>query len=296
MKTHHAVAIVVGLGFAALVGCVVEPVTGARCGASGDGCECTTSVDRSGNNDADGWLEGECRASQFDDGLCCHGETYDSAPDCACDARVCSFIPSTIGFERCHCARGDAASDAEETGERCDEFGDFAFCERPTGGWCTCWGAAATPSDDSVLVESCSIEEVGCLGGEEVSDCGKAAANGTPDSSGSGSDSGPDASAGPSTSAASGPGTCEAKEAGTTMAPCTVDSDCFSDFCDETGNPGPYCFVPQTQDLAAGRGIACTTDQDCIDVAPDLAARGATIKCHVGDPDIYDGCEFGCGG
>jgi hypothetical protein len=83
-------------------------------------------------------------------------------------------------------------------------------------------------------------------------------------------------------------------EPGTSMASCATDSDCFSGFCDETGNPGPYCHVPQTADLESGRGYKCHSDADCEAVAPQLAARGATIKCHGGDPDIYDGCEFGC--
>jgi len=86
-------------------------------------------------------------------------------------------------------------------------------------------------------------------------------------------------------------GQCEYKEPGTTMAPCDVDADCYSGFCDETGNPGPYCFVPTSAVLGDGRAYACSSNQECADVVPEFVASGGTAICHGGDPDIYDGCE-----
>ncbi len=68
---------------------------------------------------------------------------------------------------------------------------------------------------------------------------------------------------------------CEYKERGTEFAPCKKDSDCYSGFCDETGNPGPYCWASSSA-LAQGRGIACSSDDDCplLDYAAELGIRG----------------------
>lgn len=94
--------------------------------------------------------------------------------------------------------------------------------------------------------------------------------------------------------AADGP--CQAKEAGTTWASCTKDSDCFGSFCDQTGKPAPYCHVPGSSQVGQGHGITCSKDADCAAVLPSSASsRGIVGKCQGRsnlDPAV---CQFNCG-
>jgi len=84
---------------------------------------------------------------------------------------------------------------------------------------------------------------------------------------------------------------CMAKERGIEFAPCKKDSDCYSEFCDETGNPEPYCWASSSA-LASGRGIACSENADC-PVPADAAARG--IKGWCGGSNIAQNyCSYTC--
>ena len=80
----------------------------------------------------------------------------------------------------------------------------------------------------------------------------------------------------------SGAGHCSDKEPGTNYAPCDADSDCYGGFCDETGNPGPYCYPPTPTALDSGRGYTCNTDQECNDVLDaDVLASGPSVPTCV---------------
>ena len=143
----------------------------------------------------------------------------------------------------------------------CEAPTNGACCVDPEVGQCLC---SAAKCNGFIQVASCNADAVRCLPREtEVTSC-----------------------AGP----VSG-GTCVNKQGGTDMAPCVHDSDCLSNFCDETGHPGPYCHVPQPQDIAAGRGLTCSTDASCEAAQPGFSGVG---KCHTGGTDIYEGCEFYC--
>lgn len=84
---------------------------------------------------------------------------------------------------------------------------------------------------------------------------------------------------------------CEDHEPGTEFAPCESDADCYSGFCDETGNPGPYCWASSTA-LAEGRGIACSSNEECT-VPAHAAERG--VKGFCGGSNIAQNyCSFVC--
>ena len=90
--------------------------------------------------------------------------------------------------------------------------------------------------------------------------------------------------------ASSEPKQCEPHEPGTEFAPCETDADCYSGFCDETGNPGPYCWASSSA-VAAGRGMACSSNEDC--VVPNDAAPG--VKGFCGGSNIADHfCSYVC--
>jgi hypothetical protein len=86
---------------------------------------------------------------------------------------------------------------------------------------------------------------------------------------------------------------CEYKAPGTQFASCSSDSDCYSGFCDFTGNPGPYCFVPTHAARDAGHGYSCSSDADCNEVLdPETRASGIVGECR--NDSIYEGCLFSC--
>lgn len=86
---------------------------------------------------------------------------------------------------------------------------------------------------------------------------------------------------------------CEYKAAGTQFASCTSDSDCYSGFCDFSGNPGPYCFVPTHAARDDGHGYSCSSDADCNEVL-DSDAIASGIKGECRNDDVYSGCMFNC--
>jgi len=84
---------------------------------------------------------------------------------------------------------------------------------------------------------------------------------------------------------------------------CESDNDCFSGYCCKPGVfgcghqgtfPG-YCAHPSTTAFRAGHGYSCETDQDCIDVAPQLVQQHVSIKCYKDNlNDVSNGCSFDC--
>jgi hypothetical protein len=85
---------------------------------------------------------------------------------------------------------------------------------------------------------------------------------------------------------------CKYKDRGTQFAPCKTDSDCFSGFCDKSGNPGPYCYVPTRIARDNGHGYGCSTNAECEEVAPDVVSRGGQAECR--NDSVYSGCLFIC--
>jgi hypothetical protein len=84
---------------------------------------------------------------------------------------------------------------------------------------------------------------------------------------------------------------------------CTSDNECFSGYCCISGKLGcgrqgtfpGYCTHPTTSAFNAGHGYSCKTDQDCIDIQPDLVATGVTPKCHYDSINgVSNGCSFDC--
>jgi hypothetical protein len=88
---------------------------------------------------------------------------------------------------------------------------------------------------------------------------------------------------------------CRYKDPGTHFAPCSTDSDCFSSFCDQTGKPGPYCYVAGGRHVDNLRGFTCNTDGDCNKVlSADDIKRGIYGTCFAPtslDPKV---CAFYC--
>ena len=86
---------------------------------------------------------------------------------------------------------------------------------------------------------------------------------------------------------------CRYKDPGTQFAPCEDDGDCFSGFCDRTGNPGPYCHLPTRIAREAGHGYDCSSDELCRSVVGSAAiASGITGECR--HDSTYAGCLFNC--
>jgi hypothetical protein len=169
--------------------------------------------------------------------------------------RCCQSTPYT-----CVCSAGGYCSGAD-TIEKCSEDtvpGDDNFCcAHEAASSCSCSGSDGGQTSDG----QCTGE-----GETRVQDCTT------------------EPTVAPS-------GACVAAEAGTTGAPCSVDSDCYSAFCDTSAAP-PACATPTRMARVEGHGYDCATDADCAAVAPDFVSRGGTATCH--DDAAEAGCELTC--
>jgi hypothetical protein len=105
----------------------------------------------------------QCDVETYADTLCCENSGT-SSTSCACESLECRQKDAS----RCYCGRADEQSAGWQLVDS---------CAAPTGGHCCvseygdCSCTTSTCSATAVEVASCTVQDVACAGGGEVSDC-----------------------------------------------------------------------------------------------------------------------------